>query len=219
MEFYFCQISCPTPLPFGNPTVDNYNGSSRIKSTCWPLACFKAHGQGYLTRARVSEDHRPDPPPEPCEATVCESSSRVWQGLRKFTKGITKKISQRFKCSRNHISAIQNVDLQGASSNHNIEDMSHPHPFTDDNHPTTAENPSGSVNQGISGEPVSKVPDIPPGVEETPGSNSVHAALQGAHEASEHMKTLGGPALSETSAVNNAPVHIPPTPQNFRHYH
>ncbi|KAG2112303.1 uncharacterized protein F5147DRAFT_792167 [Suillus discolor] len=152
-----------------------------------------------------SGDHRPDPPPETCEATVHESSSQprsqVKQAVRKFAKGVTKKLSKRFKCSRNRTPAIQNVELQAASSNQNVRDTSHPHP-------TTAESPSGCVNQGTSGEPASKVLDIPSGVEEGIGSKSVDAELQGAHEASEHMKTLRGPAQSVTSAANNAPAGL-----------
>ncbi|KAG1880417.1 hypothetical protein C8R48DRAFT_795856 [Suillus tomentosus] len=131
-----------------------------------------------------SGDHRPYPPPETCEATVRESSnqprSQVKQAVRKFAKGVTKKLSKRFKCSRKRTPAIQNVELQDASSNQNIR-----------------------VNQGTSGEPASKL-DIPSGIEEGIGSKSVDAELQGAHEASEHMRTLGGPAQSVTSAANNA---------------
>ncbi|KAG2352216.1 hypothetical protein BDR07DRAFT_898179 [Suillus spraguei] len=58
--------------------------------------------------------------------------------MRKFTKAISKKISNRFKYSRNRTSAVQNenVDHQGAPSNQNIEDISHPDPPTNDKHPT-----------------------------------------------------------------------------------
>ncbi|KAG1842261.1 hypothetical protein DFJ58DRAFT_916266, partial [Suillus subalutaceus] len=180
--------------------ADNYNGSSRIKSTCWPLACFKARGQG------------PDPPPETCEATVRESSSqtrsRVLQAMRKFTKVITKKISRRFKCSRNRISAVQNenVDLQGASSNQNIENTSHPHPSTGDEHPTTAEIPSDSMNQGLSGEPASQVHAAPSDKEEGRDPKLVDAELQGACDSMQSMGLLGRRATSAASAAVNAPA-------------
>ncbi|KAG2057867.1 hypothetical protein BDR06DRAFT_969186 [Suillus hirtellus] len=124
-----------------------------------------------------SGDHRPDPPPETCSN---QPRSQVKQAVRKFAKGVTKKLSKRFKCSRKRTPAIQNVELQDASSNQNIR-----------------------VNQGTSGEPASKL-DIPSGVEEGVDSKSVDAELQGAHEASEHIQTLGGPAQSVTSAANNA---------------
>ncbi|KAG2049286.1 hypothetical protein BDR06DRAFT_975336 [Suillus hirtellus] len=45
---------------------------------------------------------------------------------------------------------------------------------------------------------------IPSGVDETSGPKSVGTELQGAHEASEHMKTLGGRAQSVASIANNA---------------
>ncbi|KAG2106975.1 uncharacterized protein F5147DRAFT_653569 [Suillus discolor] len=87
------------------------------------------------------------------------------------------------------------------------QDTSHPHPLTDDKLPT-AEIPSDCVNQGTSGESASKVLDTLSGMEETPTFILVHAELQGAHEASERVKTLGGHTLSVTSAANNAPASL-----------
>ncbi|KAG2051988.1 hypothetical protein BDR06DRAFT_1059651 [Suillus hirtellus] len=157
----------------------------------------------------MSEDHGPDPPPEAREAIVRESSrrprSRVKQIIRKFAKGVIRKLSKFFKYSRSRVPRTQNVNLQDTSSNQNIENTPHTLPSTDDNHPTTAENPS---IQGTSGEPASKVLDISPGVEETPGPKSVGAEIQDAHEASEHMKTFGERAQSVMSAARNAPAGL-----------
>lgn len=55
---------------------------------------------------------------------------------------------------------------------------------------------------------VVQVLDTFSGMEETPSFRSVYAELQGAHEASEHVKTLGGHALYVASAVNNAPASL-----------
>ncbi|KAG2112309.1 uncharacterized protein F5147DRAFT_684598, partial [Suillus discolor] len=96
-----------------------------------------------------SEDYRPDPPPETCEATVRESS-----------------------------------------------------------YPTTTENLIGCVNQGTSGDPASKVLDIPSGVEETPGPKSVGAELQVTHEASAYMNPLEG-AISASTSANVNISHLP----------
>ncbi|KAG2141160.1 uncharacterized protein EDB93DRAFT_1338661 [Suillus bovinus] len=156
----------------------------------------------------MSEDHRPGPPPETCNATVGESSSqprsRVKQAIQKFAKGFIKKLSKWFKRSRNPTSAVQNTDLQGASSNQNIEDMSHPHLSADNNHPASSENPSGCVNQGTSGEPTSKGADKLSSIEEIPGSKLVGDELQHAHQAVEHMDTVGGHAKSVASVPNKA---------------
>ncbi|KAG2052621.1 hypothetical protein BDR06DRAFT_498477 [Suillus hirtellus] len=157
----------------------------------------------------MSRDHRPDPPPEACEATVRESSSRprsrVKQIIWKFAKGVTKKVSKLFNVFHSCTPTIQNVDLQDTSLNQNIENTLHTLPFTDGKHPTTAENPS---SHGTSGEPASKVLDIPSGVEETTGPKSVDAELQGAHETSGRMKTFGGRAQSVVSAAMNAPAGL-----------
>ncbi|KAG2113855.1 uncharacterized protein F5147DRAFT_834817 [Suillus discolor] len=155
----------------------------------------------------MNRDHRADPPPEACEATVRESSSRprsrVKQTIQKFAKGATKKLSKLSKASRSRIPATEcrpsgyfvESEYRGA------QETPHTLPFTDDKHPTTAENPS---SQGTSGEPASKVLDISSGVEGTSGPKSAGAELQGAHKASEHMKTFGGHAKSVTSAAANA---------------
>ncbi|KAG2134918.1 uncharacterized protein EDB93DRAFT_838509 [Suillus bovinus] len=158
-------------------------------------------------------NNRPTPHPQTSETTVPESSSQpsgqVKQGW-KFAKKITTKLSdtKRLKRSRNRIPAIQDVERQGASSSENIQDTSHPHPSTDDKHPTTSENPSGCVNQGTSGEPASKVLDVPCGMEETPGFKSVSAEIQGAHEALEHIKKPLRSAQPAISAVSNAPAGL-----------
>ncbi|KAG2113852.1 uncharacterized protein F5147DRAFT_787911 [Suillus discolor] len=161
----------------------------------------------------MSRDRRPDPPSEACEATVRESSSRprsrVKQTIRKFAKGIARKLFKLFKSSRRRTPAIQNADLQDTSLNQNIEagaqDTPRTLPFTDDKHPTTVENPS---SQGTSGEPALKIPDISSRVEEAPGPKLTAAELQRAHEASEHMKTFGGRAQPATSAAANAPAGL-----------
>ncbi|KAG2144689.1 uncharacterized protein EDB93DRAFT_1337981 [Suillus bovinus] len=159
----------------------------------------------------MSEDHRPDHPPEACEATVHESSSRprgqVQQTIQKISKGFTKKFSKPFKRSRNRIPAVQNVD-QGSSSNQNVEDTSYLHPSTGDKHPASSEIPSVCINQGSSGEPASEVLAAPPSAKETRRSASTDAELQAAHEALEHMRTLGGPAQSATSAASNASASL-----------
>ncbi|KAG2159003.1 uncharacterized protein EDB93DRAFT_1100061 [Suillus bovinus] len=156
-------------------------------------------------------DNRPNPPPQTSEITVPESSNQLSSRVKlgwKFVKNIIKKLSKRFKRSRNRIPAIQNVELQGASSSENIQDTLHPHLFTDNTHLTPAENLSECVNQGTSGEPASKVLDVPCGSEETPGSKPVSAELQVAHEALEHMKTPLRPAQHAISAVSNAPAGL-----------
>ncbi|KAG2153455.1 uncharacterized protein EDB93DRAFT_1336299, partial [Suillus bovinus] len=163
-------------------------------------------------------DHRPDPPPETYETTVRESSSqscsRVKQATRKLAKGITKKLSKRFKCSRKRIPATQDVEHQVPLSSDNIQffrgaqDASLPHPSTDDKHPTTSENTTGCVNQGTSGQSAYKALDVTSSVEETSGPKSVDAELQGAHEALENIKTLWRPAQPVMSAVNDAPAGL-----------
>ncbi|KAG1893238.1 uncharacterized protein F5891DRAFT_986085 [Suillus fuscotomentosus] len=154
----------------------------------------------------MSEDHGAEPPPEACKATGRESSSQarsqVQQAIQKFAKGITKKISTRSKRPHSLIPAGLNVDLQDTPSNQNVEDVSHPHPSAN-KHPASSENPSGCINQGSPREPISKAVSIPSGVDETSGPESVGTELQGAHEASEHMKTLGGRAQSVASIANN----------------
>ncbi|KAG2136500.1 uncharacterized protein EDB93DRAFT_1339417, partial [Suillus bovinus] len=149
---------------------------------------------------------------EACEETVREGSSqprsRVQQTIWKFLKGITKKISKLFKRSRNRVPAVQNVDLQGSSSNQNVEATPHPHPSTDDKHPASSEIPSICINQGSSGEPASEVPAAPPGAENISRPKSTDAELQGAHEALEHMRTLRGPVQSVTSAASNASADL-----------
>ncbi|KAG2063610.1 hypothetical protein BDR04DRAFT_1123151 [Suillus decipiens] len=152
------------------------------------------------------------PPPETSEATVLErlsqSRSRFHQAMQKFTKGVTKKIPNHFKSSRNRTSAAQNgnVDHQGSLSNQ-IEDTAHLHPSTDDERPKT-ENFSGYVNQGTSREPTSKISNIPSSVGENLDPKLVDTELHGAHEAFGCIKTLGGPAQFATSAAKDAPAGL-----------
>ncbi|KAG1864609.1 hypothetical protein C8R48DRAFT_672652 [Suillus tomentosus] len=145
----------------------------------------------------VLPKHRQEPLPEASqsrEATAGESSSqprgKFCQTLRKFKKKVTKKVSKYSKRGRHQIPAVQN---EGASSNQDIEleDAPRLHP-SDSNKPATSDNHSGCGNQAASGEPASKVLDAPPGVEEIPDPQSVDAGLQGAHEAAENMRLLGG---------------------------
>ncbi|KAG2115897.1 uncharacterized protein F5147DRAFT_758393 [Suillus discolor] len=159
----------------------------------------------------MSKDHRPEPPPEASgsrDATAGESTNQPRSGfcqtLRKVKKNVAKKVSRRFKRSHSQISTIQNTDHGGASSNHDIEDASCLHP-SDGNKPATSENLSGCENQVASGEPASKVPDTPPGVEEIPDPQSVDAGLQGAHEATESMRLLGGHVASFLSKAEDGP--------------
>ncbi|KAG1870459.1 hypothetical protein C8R48DRAFT_670822 [Suillus tomentosus] len=51
-------------------------------------------------------------------------------------------------------------------------------------------------------------PSLNQNIEETSGPKSAGAELQGAREASEHMKTFGGRAKSVTSAAANAPAGL-----------
>ncbi|KAG1873661.1 hypothetical protein DFJ58DRAFT_836634 [Suillus subalutaceus] len=148
----------------------------------------------------MTEDHRPEPPPEASppsrEATPADSSNqprgRFCRALRKFKKNVIKKVSKPFKRSRHQIPAVQDADHEGVSSNQNTEDASRLHP-SDGDKPTTPGNPGDSVNQGASGEPASKVVDGSSGVEEIPDPQSVDAALQAAGEGIEGMGLLGKP--------------------------
>ncbi|KAG2052434.1 hypothetical protein BDR06DRAFT_997597 [Suillus hirtellus] len=181
-------------------------GIQRIPEVLSSPTYFLHSHFAYSNRLLVmNRDHRAAPPPEACEATVRESSSRphtrVKQTIQKLAKGATKKLSKFSKASRSRIPTKQSADPQDTSLNQNIQDTPHKLSFTHDKHPTPAENPS---SQGASGEPASKVLDISSGVEETPGPKSPDAELQGAREALEHMKTFGGRAQSVTSVAANA---------------
>ncbi|KAG1840267.1 hypothetical protein DFJ58DRAFT_845398 [Suillus subalutaceus] len=130
--------------------------------------------------------------------------------MRKFTKGITKKLSKSFKFSRNRIPAVQNVDPQGAVSSQKVESfIFYEAPRT--RHirilPPTSIPPLLKI-QGSSREPASKVLDTPFSVEETPGPQSVDAELRNAHEDLERIKTLGGPATSMASAIADSPADL-----------
>ncbi|KAG2115900.1 uncharacterized protein F5147DRAFT_649318 [Suillus discolor] len=158
----------------------------------------------------MSEDHRPEPPPEASgsrDATAGESTNQPRSGfcqtLRKVKKNVAKKVSKRFKRFRHEIPAVQNADHGGASSNHDIEDAS-----PDGNKPATSENLSGCGNQAASREPALKVPDAPPGVEEIPDPQSVDAELQGAREATESMRLLGGHVTSFLSKAEDGPKDL-----------
>ncbi|KAG1784534.1 uncharacterized protein HD556DRAFT_1315009 [Suillus plorans] len=102
---------------------------SRVFSSCQRFSLFShllLAPSLCLNRLLVmSEDHGPDLPLEAREATVPESSrrprSRVKHTIRKFAKGVIRKLSKFFKYSRSRVPAIQNVDLQDTSSNQNIE--------------------------------------------------------------------------------------------------
>ncbi|KAG2113819.1 uncharacterized protein F5147DRAFT_759064 [Suillus discolor] len=164
----------------------------------------------------MSEDHRQELPPEAYgsrEATAGESSSQhrsgcgFGQALRKVKKNVTKKVSKRFKRSCRQVPVVQNVDHQGASSNHNIEDASRLHP-SDGDKPVTSENLSGCMDQGASGEPAPKVLDVPPGVEEIPDSQLVDAELRGAREGTESMRLLGGHVTSVVSKAEDGPKDL-----------
>ncbi|KAG2130792.1 uncharacterized protein EDB93DRAFT_1263214 [Suillus bovinus] len=113
-------------------------------------------------------------PPETCEATIRESSTARFRILN-----VADVVQKRSKRSRDRTPATQSVNLQpGVSSNQTI--ARRPGYFT-----------TGTFSH------VSRA-------EETSGPKSVDAELQGAHEASEHMKTLWRPAHFVISAVNNA---------------
>ncbi|KAG1904384.1 uncharacterized protein F5891DRAFT_1275928 [Suillus fuscotomentosus] len=209
---HFSRFSqCVTPQEAGQRVGHALvKGIQRIPEVLSSPTYFLHPHFAYRNRLLVmNRDHRAAPPPEACEPTVRESSSRphgrVKQTIQKFTKRVTKKLPKLSKASRSSIPAVQNADLRDTSLNQSIQDMPHKLPFTHDKHPTPAENPS---SQGASGEPASKVVDISSGVEETPGPKSPDAELQGAHEASEHMKTFGGRAQSVTSAAANAPAGL-----------
>ncbi|KAG2159241.1 uncharacterized protein EDB93DRAFT_274932 [Suillus bovinus] len=165
----------------------------------------------------MSEDRRPNPPPEVSvsrETTARESSTQPRNGfrqtLRKFKKNVNKKVSKHFKCTRRQIPAVQNADHAGASSNQNIEEASRLHPSEDDK-PATSKNISGCVKPGASGEPASKIPD----------PKSVDAELRKAREGTESMRLLGGHITSVVSKVEDGPkISLPQTisrPHTFNH--
>ncbi|KAG1851441.1 hypothetical protein DFJ58DRAFT_746276 [Suillus subalutaceus] len=140
-----------------------------------------SHTNPNLRLLAMSENHRPDPPSgasRSSQANVRESWSAkplrgVGQSLRKLKNGITKKLPKPFKQTRNRTTVAQNVELEGASSNQEVEDASHT---------TTSEIPCDSVNQGLSGIPALQVRAAPSGVEEGPDLQLVDAELQGARE-------------------------------------
>ncbi|KAG1896945.1 uncharacterized protein F5891DRAFT_982964 [Suillus fuscotomentosus] len=170
----------------------------------------------------MNEDHRPDPPPETSEAPVCENSSRprsrVKRTIRKFAKGVTKKLFKFFKIFRNRIPANQNVDLpdasttvvqtveiEGASSSQKNERCIY---SSNDKHLATSQIPSDCVNQGPRGEPDSQVQAAPSGEEEVPDTHLADAELQGALDRAHSMGLLGKHATSVASAADNAPAGL-----------
>ncbi|KAG2105031.1 uncharacterized protein F5147DRAFT_244140 [Suillus discolor] len=161
----------------------------------------------------MTKDHRQEPTPEVNESreatvTAGESSSQhrsgcgLRQALRKVKKNVTKKVSKRFKRSRRQVPVVQNTDHESASSNQNTEDVSHLHPSGGDK-AATSENLSGCVNQGMSGEPASKVLDAPAGMEEIPDPQLVDTELRGAREGTESMRPLGGCVASVVSKTED----------------
>jgi hypothetical protein len=133
----------------------------------------------------MTNDHRPKPPPgassRSTEPTLGESSNqprgRFSQTLRKFKKNVIKKVSR----SHHPTPAVQNADIEGASSNQNTKDALRLHTFDGDK-PTTPGNPSDSVNQGAFGEPASKVQVASSGAGEGPDPQLVVDKIRGARE-------------------------------------
>ncbi|KIK33198.1 hypothetical protein CY34DRAFT_723105 [Suillus luteus UH-Slu-Lm8-n1] len=120
--------------------------------------------------------------------------------MKKIAKGI-KKLSKPFKRSRNRIPGSQpeNVDPQDASSGQEGGDTFHLHPSHDKENRTIPEISNDSMNQG----PSEEVPVAPSG-----DAQSAGAALQGAHDGVQSMKSLGKRATSAASAGVNAPANL-----------
>ncbi|KAG2144631.1 uncharacterized protein EDB93DRAFT_1337942, partial [Suillus bovinus] len=127
--------------------------------------------------------------------------------MKKFTKGITKKLAKPFKGSNNHIPAVQNVDPQSASESQKVEGTLHLHSSNDNSNPTTTEIPIHSVNQGLSGEPVLQV-HTTPSDKEGFDPKSVDAELRGARDGMQSMGLLGKHATSMASAAINGPADL-----------
>ncbi|KAG1819391.1 hypothetical protein DFJ58DRAFT_739431 [Suillus subalutaceus] len=149
-------------------------------------------------------EYRSDPPPESSN----QPRGGVRQSLRKMKDGLTKKLPKRFKRTRNHTTAAQDVEIEGASSSQKIEDTLHFHPSNDNKHSTTSKILSDSENQGLSGEPASQVQATASGKEEGPNPQLVDAELQGARDGAQSMGLLGRHATSMASAVSNAPADL-----------
>ncbi|KAG2048157.1 hypothetical protein BDR06DRAFT_999836 [Suillus hirtellus] len=160
----------------------------------------------------MSEDNRPDAPPETCEAPVRENSSqprcRIKQTIQKSAKGVTKKLSKPFKCFRNRTPANQNADLRDASTTvvQNIEMEASSSQKNE--HLTAAQIPSDSVDQGLTGEPASQVQAAPSREEEVPDAQLADAELQGAFDRVHSMGLLGKHASSAASAAGNASADL-----------
>ncbi|KAG1840890.1 hypothetical protein C8R48DRAFT_765866, partial [Suillus tomentosus] len=156
----------------------------------------------------MSEDNRPDAPPETCEAPVRENSSRprcrIKQTIQKSAKGVTKKLSKPFKYFRNRTPANQNADLRDASTTvvQNIEMEASSSQKNE--HLTAAQIPSDSVNQGLPGEPASQVQAAPSSEEEGPDTQLVSAELQAACDSAQSMRVPGKHVSSAASAADSA---------------
>ncbi|KAG2128368.1 uncharacterized protein EDB93DRAFT_1108997 [Suillus bovinus] len=130
---------------------------------------------------KLNIQHLPlDPPPEVCEATVRESSSQPRGRVQQAIQEFSEDITKKF---------TKKFTKRFKRSRNRIPAVQ-------------------NDNRGSSGVPASKVLASPPGAGETPCPKSTDDELQGAHEALEHMRTLGGPAQSVTSAADNAPAGL-----------
>ncbi|KAG1844647.1 hypothetical protein DFJ58DRAFT_843973 [Suillus subalutaceus] len=150
---------------------------------------FLSHRSKSTTRSPIAmSEYRSDPPPESSN----QPRGGVRQSLRKMKDGLTKKLPKRFKRTRNHTTAAQDVEIEGVSSSQKIEDTLHFHPSNDNKHPTTSKILSDSGNQGLSGEPASQVQATASGKEEGPNPQLVDAELQ-AWDYSGDMRLLWHP--------------------------
>ncbi|KAG2738420.1 hypothetical protein P692DRAFT_201935931 [Suillus brevipes Sb2] len=144
--------------------------------------------------------------------------------MRKFTTGITRKISKPFKSSHDRVPAVpENVDPQGTASSQKVEVSTraryptsspsvpyrgaqdtphlHPSPSNNNKHHAKSDIPSGFVNQGLPGAPASQVHALP-------DLKLVDAELQGARDGTQNMGLLGRHATSMASAAVNAPAGL-----------
>ncbi|KAG2104349.1 uncharacterized protein F5147DRAFT_807845 [Suillus discolor] len=189
---------------------------SKLQASSFEALCFLRHINGSMADTIIdymSEDNRPDAPPETCEPPIHENSSRprcrIKQTIQKSAKGVTKKLSKPFKSFRNRTPAnqnadlrdasttmVQNVEMEGASSSQKIE------------HLTAAQILSDSVNQGLPGEPASQVQAGPSREEEGTDTQLVGAELQAACDSAQSMRVPGKHATSAASAAGNAPAGL-----------